>query len=316
MKLAITGAAGFLGGHLVREARSRGHEVVAVIRPRHEAPRDVPCMRADLGEDRADLAEAFAGCDAVLHAAGRVSWGSVAEFARDNADATGEVARAAQAAGIRMVHVSTTAVYGDRAPETGTVTEDAPFGYRVDRRDRYGTSKIDAELRLRALDADVAVVRPGFILGPGDRNTGAMMGLVKAPATPLVGRGHNRLPLTYVGSVVDAVLRAAAAPTAGTFNVAGDWPVTQRQYFAAIAEAAGTTARFAPIPYRAFFAAGLACDLLASKLPIAPPWSRSAAALLGLDSDFPTDRARQELDWAPAVPFEEAIRRAVGPLTS
>ena len=315
MRLAITGAAGFLGGHLLRLAQERGHEVLAVLRGRHGAPDGTTVLRAELGEDRAELAEAFAGLDAVLHAAGRVAGGSAAEFARDNPDATGEVARAALAAGLRMVHVSSTAVYGDRAPELGPVREDAPFGYRVDAWDRYATAKIDAELRLRVFEGlDLVVVRPGFIIGPGDRNTGPLLDLLGGVITPLVGRGHNRLPLTSVASVADAILRAAEAPVARgrSYNIAGDWPVTQRSFYAALAATRGLRPRLVPLPYRAFLAAGLAADALASRLPIAPPWSRSAAALLGLDADFPTERARTELGWSPALTLQEAVAAAVG----
>ena len=315
MRLAITGAAGFLGSHLLRLARERGHDVVAILRPEHPAPEGVDVARADLGEDRAELAEAFDGADAVLHAAGRVVWGSPAEFARDNADATGEVARAAEAAGIRMVHVSTTAVYGDRAVETGPVREGAPFGYRVDSWDRYATSKIDAELRLKVFGGlDLVVIRPGFIIGPGDRNTGPLLALLAGVVTPLVGRGRNRLPLTSVHSVADAILKAAEAPAAGgrAYNIAGDWSVTQRGYYEALAATRGLRPRFVPVPYRAWFAAGLAADALASRLPIVPPWSRSAAALLGLDAQFPTERAREELGWAPALSLSEAVAAAAG----
>ncbi len=308
MKLAVTGAAGFVGGHLVAEAHRRGHDVVALIRPDHAAPADVEVIRVDLGQDRAGLD--FSGLDAVLHAAGRVEWGSFDAFRRDNPDATGEVARACAAAGVRMVHVSTTAVFGSRAPETGTVTEDSPFGYRVDAWDRYTTSKIGAELRLRAIDdLDVAVNRPGFIIGPGDRNTERLVGLLNAAVTPLVGRGNNRLPVVSVFSVVDAILRAAVAPTASgrSYNIACDWSVTQRGFYDALAAARGLQPRYLPVPYGAFFAAGLAAEAIATKLPLSPPWSRSAAALLGLDADFPTTRAEAELGWEPARSLEEAV---------
>jgi 2-alkyl-3-oxoalkanoate reductase len=311
LKLAITGAAGFLGGRLCALAAERGHDVTGVVRPQHDVALD-SVVRADLGEDRADLN--FTGFDAVLHAAGRVDWGTPAEFARDNPDATGEVARACAAAGVRMVHVSTTAVYGDRAPETGRVTEDSALGYRVDALDRYATSKIDAELRLRAFEGlDAVVIRPGFIIGPKDRNTAPLRGLIQLPVTPLVGRGSNRLPLTYVDSVADAILRAAEVPEAAgrAYNIAGDWSITQRGFYLALAAAVNASPRFLPVPYRAWFSAGRVVEELATRIGASPPWSRSAAALLGLDADVPADRARAELGWSPACSLTEAIAAAV-----
>ena len=309
MRLAITGAAGFVGRHLVAEALQRGHDVLALVRPSHPEP-SCRGARVNLGEDTADLAALFSGLDAVLHAAGRVSSGPASAFARDNADATGEVARAALAAGIRMVHVSTTAVYGPRAAGRGPVREDAPLGYRVDARDRYATSKIDAELRLRVFDGlDVAVIRPGLILGPGGRSTARLRALARGGVAPLIGRGDNRLPITHVASVVDAILRAAEVPEARgqAFQIAGDWPLTQRGLYLALA-AGQRPPRFVPLPYPAALAAGLVAQIASAGHPLL--WSRSAAALLGLDADFPADRARQVLGWAPALSMEEALAAA------
>ena len=312
MKIAITGAAGFLGGDVLRAARERGHAARAVVRPGHAVPGCEDVVRVDLGVG-GSLVESLTGCDAVVHSAGRVGWGSEAEYERDNATATGEVALAAAELGIRLVHVSSTAVYGDRAPERGSVTEDSPLGYRLGRWDRYARSKIAAEGALGVPGLERVIVRPGFIFGPGDRNTGAFLDLLRRGAAPLVGRGHNRLPLTFVRSVSDALLLAAEHPDAAgrAYNVARDWPVSQRQFLKALASAAGLHALLLPLPYRLFAAAGLAAEAGAGALGAEPPFSRSAAALLGLDADFPTARIEAELGWRPALPFDAAVAQAV-----
>lgn len=71
MRLAIVGASGGCGGHLVTAALARGHEVVAVVRPSSQltVPASVLVRRGAL-DDSAFLADAFAGSDAVLSALG------------------------------------------------------------------------------------------------------------------------------------------------------------------------------------------------------------------------------------------------------
>jgi len=71
MKIAITGGAGFIGGHLARRLAAEGHEIIVIARGTHERkiPAGMTIVPSDLS-DEASLAEAFAGCDAVAHCAG------------------------------------------------------------------------------------------------------------------------------------------------------------------------------------------------------------------------------------------------------
>lgn len=334
MRIAITGASGFIGRHLVEEARRRGHSVLAVVRPTHPAEPllalGADVARADLGAvgepGPSALDEALEGADALIHSAARVSWGTPEAFARDSVMATREVIGAARRAAVRrLVHVSSTAVYGDRAVERGVVREEAPYGYKVSRWDRYARAKIEAEKV--ALDAaraverllEVVVVRPGWVIGEGDRSTGALLGGLRAGKFPLVGRGENRLPLTYVKSVTAACLEAATRadlPSGRTYNVACDFEVTQRDFFDALAAAAGLEPRYLRVPFAVFYGAGVAFEALAQLVPgLDPKLSRNVAVLLGRDSVFDTTRARAELGWTPAAPLETVLERIVASLS-
>lgn len=325
MKILVTGAAGFLGRAVVLAATD--HEVIAAVRKTHAVGwlADTGATRHAVelglgplsGPRNTKLQGALHDVDAVIHCAGRVRWGTRAEYERDNPRATEEVLDAARRAGVRrFVHVGSTAVYGDRAVEQGPVTEDSPLGYCVSKLDRYSRSKIAAEERvLGAMGADMEVVsvRPGWIIGPGDKNLPELARSLSGLAFPLMGRGDNRLPVTSVGSVAGALLRAATVPGIGgrVFNVAQDEEITQRQFFEAVALAAGVKARLLPLPYEALYAGGFAGELLARIVPgKAPVLSRAAVILLGRDAQFPTTRIRADLGWEPAAPIRDVISDA------
>src|SRR5947209_360945 len=96
MTVAVTGASGFIGRHLVAHLAGRGDTVVSIGRPL----------------DAVRLAAALPGVNTIVHLAGVVSTVREREFFAVNVDLTRAVARAASASGARMVHVSSLAAAG------------------------------------------------------------------------------------------------------------------------------------------------------------------------------------------------------------
>ncbi len=182
--IAVTGATGFLGGHISDALQDAGFAVRGVVRSPGKgarlAARGVDLAQADLA-DRAALDGALAGCAALVANAALGSWaGPLERYLAVNVDGTERLLRAAAAAGIRrVVLVSTVAVYRTRLRTW--MDEDAePYG--LDRRWlnptdlttdwRYALSKARAEARARALatelDLQLTILRPGPIFGPRD----------------------------------------------------------------------------------------------------------------------------------------------------
>ena len=149
LTLAITGGTGFVGGHLVRMARGRGHAVRALTRRPRPPQEGITWIEGAL--DRPDsLAALIAGADAVVHVAGVVNAPGRAGFAAGNIAGTEAMAAAAGAAGARrFVHVSSLA-----AREPGLSD--------------YGWSKAGAEAAIERSGLDWTMVRPPAIFGPGD----------------------------------------------------------------------------------------------------------------------------------------------------
>ncbi|MEW5990648.1 MAG: NAD-dependent epimerase/dehydratase family protein [Chloroflexota bacterium] len=181
-RIAVTGAAGFVGRYVVRRLHERGDQAVAIVREKGRATSitDLVAEGLDLIEDDlsepARLAEHLRDADGVVHAAGRYAVG-IRPDERDamwdaNVGATTAVLDAAEASGVpRIVYVSTCGVFGDTR---GEIVDES---YRRDLRDGfvswYDETKYDAhevaELRIRA-GAPIVIVLPSQVYGRGDHS--------------------------------------------------------------------------------------------------------------------------------------------------
>ncbi len=125
--IAVTGATGFIGRHLVARLAARGDTVRAIVRPEspRRAPAGVDVVRAALTAD--GLRSAFDDCDTVVHLAGLVTAPTEADYVAVNVDATRDVAAATRRSGAWLVHISSLAAAGP-APAAHPRGEDDPLG--------------------------------------------------------------------------------------------------------------------------------------------------------------------------------------------
>lgn len=159
--LAITGATGFVGSHLIRLALAAGHPVRALTR-RPQPPRPGLSWVAGALDDAASLDQLMQGAAAAIHVAGVVNAPDRAGFVAGNVRGTQAMIAAAQrAGGVRFVHVSSLAA---RLPDLSL----------------YGWSKAEAEAQVAASGLDWAMVRPPWVYGPGDMDTLDMFRMAKA----------------------------------------------------------------------------------------------------------------------------------------
>ena len=146
MKVLVTGAAGFLGGHLVDMLLERGEEVRAMVRPGEDTSRlrkltGVEVVHGDL-TDPASLKRAVQDMQRVYHVAAKTGpWGPEEVYRAANVTGLANLIHASMDDGVqRIVHTSSIAVYGH--PLHGIVTEDAPFHVEDN---PYSRSKIAGE---------------------------------------------------------------------------------------------------------------------------------------------------------------------------
>ena len=171
MKLAITGATGFVGSHLVDAALAAGHEVIALTRRDQSARDGVTWVLGDLNNIPA-LERLVNGTDAVIHVAGVISAQSAAAFEKGNVEGTLAMLAAATAGGVRrFVHVSSLA-----AREPGLSL--------------YGASKARSEELVHGSGLDWAIVRPPAVYGPGDKETLELFRMAKLGLMLMPPKGH------------------------------------------------------------------------------------------------------------------------------
>lgn len=301
MRVVVTGAAGFIGSHVVDACSGAGHEVLAVDAPARSltpelarrtwaqvaARPGVVAADVDLAVDELD---AVARADVVLHLAGRPgvrdSWGpgrAVAE--RDNVTATRRLLAACLAAGRRpkVVVASSSSVYGSagRRPnrEDDRLRPESP----------YAVSKVEVE-RLAGLAADaglrVVVLRYFSVYGPRQRPDMAFHRFVEAALDgrplPVFGDGHRARSFTHVRDVVAATLAAAAEelPSGIAVNVGHPEHVAVRDAIAMLVDALGVQAE------------------IQRETPVAGDAHRTWAD---------TGRARELLGWEPAIGLREGL---------
>jgi len=316
VKVLVSGAGGFLGGHVMACLRAAGIPVRALVRSGRAglvgAAEEV--VEGDLCWAET-LRAAVQGVDCVIHAGARVStkggWGA---FEATNVRATDELIRLAVRAGVkRFVHVSSLSVYAVER-DGATVTEDSPFEDAGAERGAYARSKRAADLVAQewiGRGAPVTIVRPGLLYGPGRR---APLGrrVVKAgPLRVVLASRKYILPLAYVENIADAILLAATrAEAAGRAYTLVDHHVAQGEYLDLYRRVSGQ--RFLPayVPPGILVAAAGAAEAAFKPLGRAP-LSRHQVERTVRSATFDSGRARNELGWEPRVGIEEGLRRTL-----
>ena len=250
----VTGATGFVGGHLVDELVRGGWRVTCLVRPtsdtRELARRPVRLEAVSLPGAGAALARIVSGHEIVFHLAGAVRARNADEFRRANADVTGELGAACVTAAQpprRFVLVSSVGAVGPAAG-VAAVTDDQPPRPVSD----YGRSKLEGERRALAL-ADrlhVVIVRPTVIYGPRDRELLVAFRLARRGLVPLLGGREQVVSLAHVDDVVQALLRAATADVASgeAFLVGGPEEVSMVDLGARLCALFGRRPIYLPLP--------------------------------------------------------------------
>lgn len=283
MRVAVTGAAGFIGRWLVDELRGAGHEVFTVDRDENQGERfDLihwGLFRLWLANHRPDV---------VVHLAAQVGRllgdDDVSRTARWNAEVTTQVARACGEFGIRLAYASTSEIYGDHGDEL--VGEDTPWRLP---HNLYGLTKRWGEevCRLYAPDG-LVVFRPSMPYGPG-----APPGRGRRAMDTMLWAAHHRMPITvhkgaerswcWVGDTVRGIRLAVEQPDSLTVNIGRD-----------------------DDPRSMLEIAQLACKLAGAPdsliVEVDPPPGQTVVKRLS------TDRLRS-LGWAPTVELAEGMAR-------
>jgi nucleoside-diphosphate-sugar epimerase len=314
VKVLVTGATGFTGGHLARGLKARGYQVTAMVRRPDRAAdleRDgIDLARGDLA-DPATLAPALAGgFEVVYNIAALYRQAGLPDSVYDqvNAVAVGQLIEAAARAGVRrIVHCSTVGVHGDiEHPPAG---EDAPLHPG----DVYQVSKVKGERVAREAASragvEVVITRPSGIYGPGDRRLLKLFRGVARRRFVILGAGAIFYHLTYIDDLVEGFRLCGEVPQAAgrTYMLAGAEVPTLNELTALIAGEAGVAPPRLHLPVWPVWLVGAACETICAPFGIEPPLYRRRVDFFTKSRAFDIRRARAELGFAPRMDLRTGI---------
>ena len=320
----ITGATGFVGGHLAQRLVADGYAVRCLVRAGSDTSLldalDVELAVGDLTAP-ASLAQAVDGCRYVFHCAALVSdWATVEEITRVNVQGTRGLLEACVDSSVaRVVHLSTTDIYG--YPGRPAIDE-TYVGQRF--RNWYSQTKLAAEAEVRQVEKEnglgVVILRPATIYGP--RSTDVIGEIARAMVGGhmlLINGGRVVAGLCYVENVVDAAVLAVRSEraTGQAFNVTDGLAVTWREFTDGLAGGLRCSQARWSLPFWLANAIGFSLEhgyrflRRTTGLKTQALLSRQAVAVLGIDQDFSNHKMRETLGWEPRIDYATGLAKTV-----
>ena len=305
----VTGGSGFVGGRLIAALRARSIEVAALVRSDKAAAAvtalGATAVRGDL-DNPTPATRAIRGCDTCFHAAAHVSdLGPLDESMRVNVFGTKHMLDAARVADVkRFVHFSTEAVLANGRP---IVRADETWPYARFPAGPYPQTKAVAERVVLAANhsgLETIVVRPRFIWGKGDLNVlPKLVDTVKRGKFAWIGGGRYLTSTCHVDNVIEGALLAAdrGAPGEVYFLTDGE-PVEFRAFVTQLVATQGVEVGTRNVPR--WLARGVAA---ATSWMKAPPLTKTALALIGVEVTVDDGKARRELGYASKKTREEGL---------
>jgi nucleoside-diphosphate-sugar epimerase len=330
-KVAVLGASGLVGSHVVEYLAKGGYPVVAIVRSAGTSEAlidfcnsmkdsiDVKIQQASLN-DPPSLRAAFEGVDIVVHAAGSVNpLGSKTEIFATNFGGTKNALAAAKLAHVKhFIFISSLSVITGQGDQynVNESAQWAPCG------ENYADSKIEAEKAVMAASCPelrTTSLRPGFIYGPREKSwMPRLITNIKNGKAMLIDGGTRETNVIYVGNLCRAVEKSLLNPKAfgQVYNLTDGQKITKKQLFDAISDGLGLPRVSKNVPRPV---AKLACEVVSAIAPMLPPdaqknltrFSRAAFRLAAVNQGFDISKAERDLAYTNRIPFSEGMARAL-----
>ena len=314
-RVLVTGATGFIGKHLVRALVARNDVVRCMGRnPRvldELASWGCELVRGDL-RDAALVSQACEGIDCVCHVGALSSpWGRKRDFLSCNVAGTTNVLAGCRTQRVaRCVYISSPSVTSTTAHIVDQ-REDQPFPQRAI--STYSYSKRLAEDLVRNASwpgFNTVILRPKAVFGPGDQALlPRLLRAAQQSRLRQIGDGQNRVDLTYVGNVVDAILLAITQPGAAgqTFLITNDEHPLLWELIRSVCRELGYSHRFRSIPLPVAWAAATGMEWRARVMGGEPLMTRYSVTILAKTQTYDITWAKERLTYRPRVSLADGI---------
>ena len=238
--VTVFGGSGFVGRNVVRALAKRDYRIrVAVRRPElagHLQPLgrvgQIHTVQANLRYPES-VAAALRDSHVAINLVGILTESGAQTFEAVQAEGAANVAKAAAAAGARLVHVS---AIGADAESTSS----------------YARAKAAGEAAALAAVPEAVIMRPSVVFGPEDQFTNRFAGLARiSPFLPLIGGGETKMQPVYVGDVATAVADAVdgKAQAGATYELGGPEVLSYREILKIILDITDRDRALLPLPF-------------------------------------------------------------------
>ena len=294
--ILVTGATGFVGGHVVHALRAAGKDVRVLVRnPRKGAQLrtwGIELVEGDM-TDAQSLKRAVEGCDTVVHLVA-IRQGRREEFRRVMVEGTRELVTAARGAGVRrfvlMSALGTTEATKDLVP--------------------YYWAKWEMEQEVERSEMPYVIFRPSFIFA---RDGGILPTFIKlarlAPVTPIIGSGEQRLQPIWIDDVAAyfAASTEEGAVTGRTFELGGPDVVSWNEFWERLKRVRRMRRPSVHVPVRLMRLNAIVTERLPGDIPL----TNDLLTMLEHGDNVVSDSSAVETFELPLVPLDEQLRRAV-----
>jgi nucleoside-diphosphate-sugar epimerase len=316
-RVMVTGAAGFIGGHLTRHLAGLGHEVLALDVSPHPASlrgKGISFHQVDL-RDASRFAPLLQDVAVVYHLASvhLEVHADRAAFEETHVRAVDRLVSDCAEHGVRrLVHTSSVGIYGHVTHPPAR--EDSPRAPETPYEQTKLAGETAALRRASEVGLDIVVLRPAWVYGPGCRRTAKLLRAVRKGAFFYVGGGRNLRHPVFIQETLEAYVRAADAPRTSSgqaYIIAGPRSLTLREMIETCASALGVPSPRWNLPVSV--ARGLAWAVEAASKVVGrePLFSRRSLAFFLNDNAFETSAAARDLGFQARVDFDEGIRRTL-----
>jgi len=225
--ILITGATGFVGGHLVKHLRKDGLRLRAMVRTpaKAQALKDlgVEVVPGDMS-DRASLEAATAGIERVIHLVGIIQEAPGATFQSVHVEGTRDLLDASKKAGVRHFMYQ------------------SALGTRPNAKSRYHQTKWEAEELVSKSGIPFTILRPSLIYGPGDLFTIRLAEMIRlSPVLPVIGSGQSKVQPIFIDDVVECIRKTVTSDSYlnEMYEIGGPEQLTYEDVTTMIAEVMG-----------------------------------------------------------------------------
>lgn len=321
MKIFVTGASGFIGGHLIRKLLDEGNEVNALIRKTSNYPgishKNLGVFYGDL-DDVDVMKDAAKDADYVYHIAGVIHPVNVPEkFYWDaNVKGTENVIKACiENKNLKkFIYCSSVTCYGHVDDEKNTIVDEE---YPCHSQNLYGKTKYEGEKVVEAYAKDKGlkyiIIRPARVYGPGDMTLLPLFKLIKKRLYVNIGWDKCYMMPVYIDDLVDAFLLCMKTQAVNrAYIIAGSEFMDKRIFIQKIAGALGVWPPKLSVPVLPVQAAAFFCEQVFKILGKEPPLSRKKLRFFLMSRKYSIERAKKELGFNPKVGIEDGMLKTLG----